>query len=208
METIQVWISHYGYFGIFSLLFLGIIGLPVPDETLLTLVGFLIYRGDLHLFPAFLSAYLGSITGISVSYAIGSTFGHHVLVKYGHYVHITEKRLQTAHNWFEKIGRWALTVGYFIPGVRHVVAILAGTSELQMWEFALFAYMGGLIWTSVFLSIGYFFGDKWKIMLAAFHHHLVIISITVLVLLIVGFFLKKKFGKSKNVKDNQKQDSN
>ena len=202
MDTIQLWISHYGYFGIFSLLFLGIIGLPVPDETLLTLTGFLIYRGDLHLIPAFFSAYLGSITGISVSYAIGSTFGHHILLKYGHYVHFTGERLRLAHAWFEKIGRWALMVGYFIPGVRHVVAILAGTSELQMWEFAVFAYTGGLLWTVTFLSIGYFFGDKWKLMLDTFHHHLIIISAAALVLLIAGYFIKKKFGKSKD-KDNK-----
>ncbi len=194
METLQIWISHYGYFGIFSLLFLGIVGLPVPDETLLTLTGFLIYRGDLHIIPAFLSAYLGSITGISVSYAIGSTFGHRVLVKYGHYVHITEERLNKAHAWFEKTGRWALFLGYFIPGIRHVVAILAGTSELEMWEFALFAYTGGLLWTSVFLSIGFFFGDKWQIMLGTFHHHLYVVSIAAFILLIVFYFLRKKLG--------------
>ncbi|MDR3628293.1 MAG: DedA family protein, partial [Ignavibacteriaceae bacterium] len=120
--------------GIFSLLMLGIIGLPVPDETLLTLSGYLIFHGELKLIPTFFSAFLGSIAGISISYAIGSTFGHHILIKYGHYIHITEDRMEKAHLWFEKIGRWSLLVGYFIPGVRHVVAIFAGTSELQMWE--------------------------------------------------------------------------
>ena len=197
MDTLQIWISHYGYFGIFSLLCLGIVGLPVPDETLLALTGFLIYRGDLHFIPAFLSAYLGSITGISISYAIGSTFGHRLLLKYGHYIHINEERLTKVHAWFEKIGRWTLIVGYFIPGIRHVIAILAGSSELQMWEFALFAYTGGLLWTSMFMSVGYFFGEKWQVMLDTVHNHLATAAIAVLILIIAVYFLRKKLFKSK-----------
>ena len=195
MDTLLIWISHYGYLGIFSLLVFGIVGLPVPDETLLTLSGFLIYKGTLQLIPTFLAAYFGSITGISISYAIGSTFGHRVLIKYGHYIHITEERLQKAHNWFEKTGRWTLIIGYFIPGIRHIVAIFAGTSELQLWEFALFAYTGGLIWTATFLSVGYFFGDNWSSVLDIINHHIIIFTIVFLVL-ITFYLLYKKIYKS------------
>ena len=197
MENIQFWISHYGYLGIFSLLMLGIIGLPVPDETLLTFSGYLIFHGELKLIPTFFSAFLGSIAGISISYAIGSTFGHHILTKYGHYIHITESRMQKAHLWFEKIGRWSLLVGYFIPGVRHVVAILAGTSELQMWEFALFAYSGGFIWTTTFLSIGYFFGRHSRVILHSINHNIVSISIAGVIVLIL-FYLYRRFLHKKN----------
>ncbi len=197
METLQFWISHYGYVGIFSLLMLGIIGLPVPDETLLTLSGYLIYHGELKLIPTFLAAYFGSIAGISISYAIGSTFGHHILVKYGHYIHITEARLKKAHNWFEKIGRWSLLFGYFIPGVRHVVAIIAGTSELTIWEFALFSYTGGFIWTTTFLSIGYFFGNHWRKVLHTINHHIIIATIVIVIILIVAFIVRKFLIKSK-----------
>ncbi len=199
MNDFYFWISHYGYFGIFSLLVFGIIGLPIPDETLLTLSGYLIYKGHLHLLPTFIAAYLGSVCGISISFAIGSTFGHHFIIKYGRFVHITEERLKVAHNWFEKIGRWTLLVGYFIPGVRHVIAIFAGTSELSMWEFAIFAYSGALIWTTTFLSIGYFFGNHWKRILPVVEHHEVTASIIAAVLLIV-FFIMKNFGKKRNKK--------
>ncbi len=192
METIQIWVSHYGYFGIFSLLMLGIVGIPIPDETLLTLTGYLIFRGTLHPVPAFLSAFLGCSFGISVSYAIGSTFGHQILLKYGHYVHITEARLGKAHNWFEKVGRWALLIGFFIPGFRHIVAILAGTSELQLWEFVLFAYSGALLWTTTFMSIGYYFGDKWEVILHDVSHHTVLVSALILALVIIFYYVRAK----------------
>jgi membrane protein DedA with SNARE-associated domain len=199
MDTLIYLINHYGYLGIFTLLMLGIIGLPVPDETLLTLSGYLIYRGHLHLIPTFFSAYLGSILGISISYAIGSTFGHHILLKYGHYVHITEERLQKVHRWFGKIGRWTLLVGYYVPGVRHIIAIFAGASELELWEFGIFAYTGGLLWTITFLSIGYFFGEKWKIILRLVDKHLTTASIIAVAVIILYFLIKmfiKKLKKS------------
>ena len=53
-------LTQYGYLAIFSLLVLGIIGLPVPDETLLTFTGYLVYQGHLSLPLALLSAFAGS----------------------------------------------------------------------------------------------------------------------------------------------------
>ncbi len=68
----EQWIAQYGYLGIFSLLVLGIVGLPVPDETLLTLAGYLVYRGQLLLIPTVLAALLGSLCGITLSYSSGA----------------------------------------------------------------------------------------------------------------------------------------
>ena len=52
METIAYWVTQYGYAGMFVLLLLAIVGLPVPDETLLTFTGYSIYKNHLHAIPA------------------------------------------------------------------------------------------------------------------------------------------------------------
>ena len=52
METIAYWVTQYGYAGMFVLLLLAIVGLPVPDETLLTFAGYSIYKNHLHAIPA------------------------------------------------------------------------------------------------------------------------------------------------------------
>ncbi|MGE5497432.1 MAG: DedA family protein [Syntrophothermus sp.] len=191
MDQLNQLISQYGYAGIFVLLILGIVGLPVPDETLLTLTGYLVYKGDLKFVPAFLSAFLGSAIGISISYILGRTFGIYLLHRFGRYLHITEDKITKVHNWFEKSGRWALLIGYYIPGVRHVFAVVAGTSHLEYWEFALFAYAGALIWSSTFFSIGYFFGDQWTIILEMMHKNLTIVAV-IAAILFAGFFLQRK----------------
>ena len=40
-------VVNYGYLAIFIVLFLGIVGLPIPDEVLLTYVGYNVFLGRL-----------------------------------------------------------------------------------------------------------------------------------------------------------------
>jgi len=89
IETIGNLIAHYGYAAIFALLVLGIVGLPVPDETLLTFTGYLVFRGQLKPVPAFLAAMLGSGCGITISYLLGRVFGAPLIHRYGRYIHLT-----------------------------------------------------------------------------------------------------------------------
>ena len=125
VSHIAALIYAYGYLGVFSLLMLGIVGLPVPDEWLLSFTGYLIYKGRFHIVPALAAAVLGSICGISVSYWLGHTLGIFFVRRYGHWFHITEGRISGVRAWFERTGRWSLLVVYFIPGIRH----LAGFQE-------------------------------------------------------------------------------
>src|SRR5438067_9158429 len=60
-QYVLAWITQYGYFAIFCLLVLGIVGLPVPDETLLTFSGYLVFKGHFGFLPTVASAYAGSI---------------------------------------------------------------------------------------------------------------------------------------------------
>jgi membrane protein DedA with SNARE-associated domain len=155
------WITQHGYAGIFSLLILGIVGLPVPDEWLLTFSGYLVFKRTLMFAPTFGAAFLGSACGITISYLLGRIFDTYVLLKYGSYVHITPERLERVHSWFERRGRWTLLAGYFIPGVRHLTGYVAGASELSFSSFALFAYAGAFFWAAVFITLGYLLGEEW-----------------------------------------------
>ena len=184
-------IAQYGYAAIFFLLVLGIVGLPVPDETLLTFTGYLVFRGQLKLVPAFLAALLGSGCGITLSYVLGRTFGARLLHRYGRYIHLTEERIAYAHNWFERLGRWTLTIGYFIPGVRHFTAYAAGMSELEPQVFAAFAYSGALLWVSTFLTLGYVLGERWSATSERIHRYL-LIACAIAVALAAVYLLYRK----------------
>lgn len=154
-------LQHYGSLAIFILLALGIIALPIPEEPLLILLGILMAKGQIALLPSILAALCGAGVGITVSYGLGSSVGHYAVQRWGKYLGLTEPRLQFAHHWFERIGKWMLIIAYFIPGLRHLSGYIAGTVQLPYRIFALFAYAGAVIWVSLFLSLGYFLHGHW-----------------------------------------------
>lgn len=158
-ETLVHLLLEYGSIVLFILLMLGIIALPIPEETLLVFAGALMAKGLLHTPSTILAASTGSLCGITISYLLGLTGGHYLVHKYGKWVGITPMRLNQAKTWFERFGKWSLFIGYFIPGVRHFTGFTAGTTKLEYRHFSLFAYSGAIVWIATFLSIGYFFGD-------------------------------------------------
>ena len=162
MDQALNWVSTYGYGAVFALLVLGIVGLPLPDEWLLVFTGYLIWRGRFQPALGVLTAFGGSVCGITLSYSIGRTLGLGFVHRYGRRLHITEADTARVHDWFRRIGHWALFFGYFIPGVRHFTAIVAGTSKLEFRAFAAYAWPGGLVWVCTFVSVGYFLGEQWQ----------------------------------------------
>jgi membrane protein DedA with SNARE-associated domain len=163
------WLNHYGSLAIFVWFGLGVFALPIPEESLLLLLGFLMAKGKLAIVPSLLAAYAGSCCGISGSYGLGLATGHYLSQSWGRYIGLTEKRYQLAHNLFERFGKWALVIGYFIPGVRHLTGYVAGALKLPFRYFAVFAYLGAVVWVSLFIGAGYLFHNHWHSATEALH---------------------------------------
>lgn len=190
-ETFVQLLLEYGSLVLFFLLVLGIIALPIPEETLLVFSGALMAQGILNIPSTILAASAGSICGITISYFLGLTCGSYLVHQYGSWVGITAKRVEQAKDWFNHFGRWSLFIGYFIPGVRHFTGFTAGTAGVEYHFFALFAYSGAIIWISTFLSIGYFFSDFCFSFLQSIDFSTVLL-LGIICLSIIGYYLWKK----------------
>jgi membrane protein DedA with SNARE-associated domain len=194
-ETILRWITEYGYLAIFLLMALGTPMLP--DEGLLAFAGYLVYEGRLQLFPTMAAAFLGSVCGITLSYALGRTVGNSLITKFGPAVQITEDKVTRVHTWFDRVGKWGLLFGYFLPVVRHLIAFGAGTSKLPLSVFASFAYTGGFIWSVTFISAGYFLGSQWTLVFRKVLPNLVIGSAVTVTLFLLYVFVRQYWRKRK-----------
>jgi membrane protein DedA with SNARE-associated domain len=186
METGLHWIDRYGYGAIFALMVLGIVGLPISDETVLVFVGYLSFKGTLQLEPAMATAFLGSASGISLSYAIGRFIGLPALLKFGHLIHLRPEHLNGAQRWVEQWGKYSLLVAYFIPGIRHLAAVILGASLLPPTVFARFAYTGALVWTASFIGLGYLAGDEWTRLSPLLHRTETVVILLVLCMLAIA----------------------
>jgi len=160
IALLQDIVIHYGYIAIFLCLALGIIGLPVPDEVLMTMVGYFSSMGVLAFPVCLVISVLGAMSGMLCSYALGRKFGKPLLWKYGKWVRFTTKRIEKTESWFERYGPWAICFGYYIPGLRHLTCYMAGMSAMNPRKYILFSALGAMCWCTIFISIGYFLGGN------------------------------------------------
>jgi membrane protein DedA with SNARE-associated domain len=195
LDKIIYWINQYGYVAIFCFLMFGIAGLPFPEEIMLTFVGYLIFKGVVRPLPALMVTFLGSVCGISLSYFLGRTVGLNIIEKYGSVIRFKMDKIQKVHDWFNRIGKFTLVFGYFIPGVRHFTGFVAGMSRLELPVFARYAYTGAFCWSITFLSLGYILGKQWY-KIHSYMHLITIFSILLLIAVvpIYYFLVYRKIG--------------
>jgi membrane protein DedA with SNARE-associated domain len=190
MQCILPFLIKYSYIGIFAALGLGILGLPIPDETLMALAGFLVFKGTLSYPHAVMAAFAGTICGISIGYLLGRGFGHPFLEKYSAKLRINPEHLHKAEEWYGKYGKFALFIGYFVPGVRHLTAIFAGIAVMPYRVFAIHAFAGGLLWTVAFVTMGYYLGEKWKLVYTYSYRYILPFAILATVIFLLINFLR------------------
>ena len=178
-QSMALWIGQYGYPAISMILIGGIVGIPVPDQLLLVLSGYLVLTHSLSLLPTLVAAVLGSIVGISLSYAIGRSSGSY-LSRSG----FAEARLQKARGWFERFGGWTLVFGYFIPGIRNLIGFTSGMMRLKLRHFAPYAYAGAILSSVTCVLAGYFLGAQAGWVLAS-ASRLALVSVAAAILFLI-----------------------
>ena len=195
MDYLNHLIEHFGYLGIIFALVGGIIGLPIPDEVLLTYVGYNIFEGKLAYLPSLLCAYFGASSGITLSFILGIVLGAPFLHKFGPKLHISEAKIERTKKLFNKFGPFLLVIGFFIPGVRHITAYLAGINHFSYKKFALYAYLGALIWCFAFISLGRILGENWVYVGTYFSRYSIYIIVFFLIGILLSYsYLKKRKG--------------
>jgi membrane protein DedA with SNARE-associated domain len=192
VQHIDLFIAHYGYFAIFGLLVLGIVGPLIPDETILVLSGIAVHRGQLMLGTTIAVAFAGSTCGITVSYILGRTGVIYVLERFEPLNRWVGRHLPQVDGWFQRYGKWTLFFGYFIAGVRHFTALTAGMSKLKWRTFAAYAYPGGFVWVACFVSVGYYLGAEWEKFGKRFNRGALIIVAIVAAISLGGWYLRRK----------------
>jgi membrane protein DedA with SNARE-associated domain len=185
-ERLLHWLARDGTIVLFFAQVLGIFGLPIPDEFLLTVAGTLVRKGHLHLWSTLLAALTGAMSGITLSYFLGRTVGLAVVHRF---VHASDSTLGRAQRWFGRFGGWLLMFGYFIPGVRHVTAIVAGSTPVGFRTFAAYAYPGALIWSFGFVFLGYFAGERWRVVYETLRQRLPIVAAIILIIIACAVYL-------------------
>jgi membrane protein DedA with SNARE-associated domain len=169
LGTLEPWIHHYGEAAVFVILLLESLGVPLPGESLLIFTAILAGRGDMS-FPALLvSAWAGAVTGDNLGYLIGRMLGHRIISRYGGKIGLTAQRLRRVEAVFARYGPVTVAFARFVNVLRQLNGVVAGTMEMDWWQFLAFNALGGALWVLAWTMAGFYLGRHGEHIAALVH---------------------------------------
>lgn len=184
-------ISSLGYFGITALMALESACIPIPSEIIMPFSGYLVWEGRFMLMSVILWGTIGNLIGSIIAYLVGFYGGRPFIEKYGKYILLSTRDLDSAENWFKKYGGFSVFFSRMVPVVRTFISFPAGIAKMPFWKFSLYTFFGSFPW-AFFLTyyIGVIGGENWKSMEPYFKKFDWLMAL--LVILLFGWFIYSK----------------
>lgn len=186
-------VGKLGYLGIVALMFLESSFFPFPSEVVIPPAGYLASQGRMSLWVVIALGTLGSLLGALFNYWISLVLGRPLILKFGRYLGLTEKRYNRAEGYFRQHGEISTFVGRLIPGLRQYISLPAGLARMNLGRFALFTGLGAGIWVTVLALLGYFIGNNQELFKRSLHRVTIYIAISLafVILLYVWWYRRR-----------------
>lgn len=190
-DAIAAWVtetmSSLGYFGIGLLMFLENLFPPIPSELIMPLAGFTVHQGEMELVPAIAAGVIGTMLGAFPWYYLGKLLGEERIKRWidqhGKWLGISADEIDKSKQWFYRHGNKAVFFCRMVPGVRTLISLPAGFSNMPMPQFLIYSTLGTLGWVMLLTFTGYLLGQNYTLV----DEYLGPVSKVVLGLLIVAF---------------------
>ena len=188
--------QYFIYVAIFSILVLGGVGFPIPEEATLLGSGFLVYGGFSNLTITLTVCYCGVVLGDIILFYLSRRWGDDIINHRFRARYISEKRLDKARKFFEGHGSKTIFFARFITGFRIVTFATAGILKMKICRFITINTIAALISVPLVVFIGYMFGASIDTVIQVFQRTDTIIITSVLV--VMGAFFTYRLLKRRN----------
>ena len=156
---LQEYLVEFAYGGVFLVLLLCGLGLPVPEDIPIITSGYLVHLGTMAFWPALTVNLLGIMLGDLMIYGFGYWMGpkaleHRMLRRV-----MTPERMEKVHHFFDRHGRKAIFFGRFVAGLRAPLFLAAGITRLPLRIFFSMDFAAALLSVPLLLTAAWYFGD-------------------------------------------------
>lgn len=160
IETFLKNIHPWEYVVVFLIIFAEsglLIGFFLPGDTLLVTAGILANKGTLNIYflvPLFfIAAFLGDQVGYFTGHIAGEKFFHNDNARI-----LKKSHVKKTHDFFEKYGPKTIVLARFVPIVRTLAPVMAGTAKMKYRTFIVYNAVGAVLWGIGITLLGYFLG--------------------------------------------------
>ena len=168
------------------------IGIFIPGSTIILILGTLVAKGNLHLGDLIFFATVGAVLGDNINYYIGRKFGSKIFEK-GFWV-IKPKHIEKARLFLDTHGSKSIFLGRFIPSIKEVAPLIAGTVKMKRLQFTIWNILGAIGWSLLWILPGYFFAqslDTAKVWLSRAGFFVLLLAIFLIIFYIIKYFIIK-----------------
>ena len=185
MAAIQGWIAQgpmvaVGFIFLVVFIETGVVFMPfLPGDSLLFAAGVLCHGEAGQVLPIWellLFVWAAAILGDQCNFFIGHFLGRRIIDS-GRIKALTPERVAQSKAFMDKWGGVSIFLGRFFPFIRTFVPFLAGVGGMKWHHFFGFNVLGGIVWSSLFTLLGYFFG---QIPAVQEHFELVVVGIVLI----------------------------
>jgi len=177
-HAFQQLIEVSGYPGVFVLMAIQSMCIPIPSEVIMPMAGWVLdpARGQ---WPLIVLATLGSIganVGSIPAYWLGAKGGRPMIERYGRYILLSGRDLDIAEKFFGKYGSITVLIGRLLPIVRTFIALPAGMAKMNLVRFHVYTFVGSWPWCYALAWVGMKMGatfstdPRFKQFFDRFHH--------------------------------------
>jgi membrane protein DedA with SNARE-associated domain len=167
LKTIIPWIVHiistWGYLGIFICMTIEGSCIPLPSEIIMPFAGYLVSTGRFNFFIVVLLGGLGNVIGSTLMYLLGKRGGYPFMDKFGKYLLISHSDFEKAQKWFTKFGDITVFGCQLYPIFRTYISLVAGIIKIRYSHFAVYTFLGALVWSTFLVFVGMQLGKHWPI---------------------------------------------
>jgi membrane protein DedA with SNARE-associated domain len=186
-------VVHFGYVGLFIVMFLGNMGAPAGTEFVMPTAGALAATGHFPILPGLpawvwvgIVGTVAEVCGATTLYAVGYYGGVPVLERYGKYIGFKHSALEKVHGFYERFGTITVFWCRFVPFVRGVASFPAGISRMQKRYFIGYTAMGSAVFCFGLAYLGNAAGNNLDTILPALHKATLIIVIVAVIAIVGG----------------------
>jgi len=145
---------QWGYAGIFTLMAIESTVFPLPSEVVVPPAAYWARQGEMNFWGVVLAATLGSWAGAALSYVVARRLGRPLILKYGRYVFVPEKKWLMAEQWINRYSTAGIFFARLLPVVRHLVSLPAGAARMPFGRFSVSTLVGSFVWCTVLAWFG------------------------------------------------------
>lgn len=197
VDTIRQFLLAWGYWAVALGLLLENMGVPVPGETILILASVVAYNhGELRLPWIIVVGTIAATAGDNTGYWIGRKGGRPLLERWKRFFRVKAEHIASAENLIERHGAVAIFFARFVTGARVIAGPLAGVLRMGWKRFALFNFLGAVVWVSTIAGVAYAFGSQLDRLLALMSDLNWVVLVLVVVVALFFWFRSRRARRS------------